>query len=165
MTDRQKWITDSILERNPEATFFANPSFPTGLVGMSLDGRPVYSKDRCISDMGGDYLEATEYFEFNTERAAECMGEDGPVIICTFECEAPGFDAVSEVIRQSLTLMNLVLKGEDLEGEGLFPSESERLLFSALCELGVFEFGDGEKTDDEQVWLTERGKAIARSLL
>ena len=68
-----------------EALVFDNPSFVDAFVGMSSDGRAVYSYDKMIecliAEDGMDYLEAMEFINYNTIRALPYMGEKAPIVV------------------------------------------------------------------------------------
>jgi len=84
---------EEILEENgydpSEIVVLKNESYDSALIGVSNDGRAVYSFDRMVewymdkNDCSED--EAVEWIEFNTLRAIPYAGEHAPVVIHEFE--------------------------------------------------------------------------------
>lgn len=67
------------------AAFFKNPGFEDAVIGLTDDGRVVYSYYRMISSAmkseGWTEEEATEWINYNTLRSIPYMGEKAPVVV------------------------------------------------------------------------------------
>ena len=71
-----------------ETVFFTNPDFVDAILGISDDGRVVYSYSRMVESlMLGErmsYEEATEFIDYNTIRSIPYMGIHHPIIVYGF---------------------------------------------------------------------------------
>ena len=82
-------IREFLLERgDEEAVFFTNPDFIHAIIGVSNDGRLVYSYSKMVeclmhSEKMSDE-EAIEFLDYNTLRAIPYMGEKAPIILYKF---------------------------------------------------------------------------------
>lgn len=79
-------LREYLLERgNEENAFFTNPDFIDAIVGISDDGRLVYSYSKMIESLmlsdNMSYEDAVEYIDYNTIRAVPYMGEHAPIIV------------------------------------------------------------------------------------
>ena len=67
-----------------DAVVFENPDYDEAIIGISSDGRVVYDYDlmvECLMQEDGmDELEAMEFIDYNTIRAAEYIS-DGPIVM------------------------------------------------------------------------------------
>jgi hypothetical protein len=75
-----------IRERLPEgALVLDNHAYDNSILGVSLDGRVIYSFERMVdelmSDEGWDELTAIEWIEYNTVRALPYFGSNAPIIV------------------------------------------------------------------------------------
>ena len=68
-----------------ESVFFTNPDYLDAIVGMSDDGRLVYSYPRMVESLileeGMSYEDAVEFIDYNTVRTISYMGELAPIIV------------------------------------------------------------------------------------
>ena len=66
-----------------------NPSFNEAIVGVSEDGRLVYSYEKMVHQLAEDEFmseqEAQEFIDYNTVRAIFYMGEKRPIIVYPIE--------------------------------------------------------------------------------
>lgn len=64
---------------------FENESYDDALVGVSHDGRAIYSFDKMVEWLcrkdGIDEEEAIEWIEYNTIRAIPYAGEKAPIVM------------------------------------------------------------------------------------
>ena len=79
-------INKEIRENLPEDTMvFDNASYDNSIIGVSTDGRVVYSFSKMVeelmTDNGWSEMEAIEWIEYNTIRALSYMGSDAPIIM------------------------------------------------------------------------------------
>jgi transcriptional regulator with XRE-family HTH domain len=79
-------LREYLLERgNEETAFFTNPDFIDAIVGISDDGRLVYSYSKMVESLmlseNMSHEDAVEFIEYNTVRAVPYMGEHAPIII------------------------------------------------------------------------------------
>ena len=79
-------LRESLLERDYENTaFFINPDFIDAIIGITDDGRLVYSYGKMVESlMNGDdmsYEDAVEFIDYNTVRTVPYMGECSPIIV------------------------------------------------------------------------------------
>jgi hypothetical protein len=75
-----------IREKLPDdALVFDNHAYDNSILGVSLDGRVIYSFERMVdelmSDEGWDELTAIEWIEYNTVRALPYFGGKSPIIV------------------------------------------------------------------------------------
>lgn len=65
------------------------PSYISAVVGISTDGRLIYSRDLMVrylcKQQGMTELDAEEFIDFNTVGALPNMGEKAPIIMEGFE--------------------------------------------------------------------------------
>lgn len=78
-------LKEQILEvgGNPETVLFQTPDYVEAFLGLSHDGRAIYSYDRMVESLindGMDTTEAMEFIEFNTIRALS-YHLDSPIIL------------------------------------------------------------------------------------
>lgn len=68
-------IRDFIAEEHPEAYVFNLPSFDNAILGITDDGRVIYSYDLMIDELSKDIhitpQEAQEFIDYNTLRSME----------------------------------------------------------------------------------------------
>lgn len=77
------------LALNEEITIVFPDGYEDALIGHTLTGTkqtvPVYDYEKCIDILVGrdgmTYEEAIEYFDYNTVRACEYLGDECPVFI------------------------------------------------------------------------------------
>ena len=79
-------LRDYLIERGDEETaFFTNPDFIDAIVGISDDGRLVYSYSKMVESLmlsdKMSYDDAVEFIDYNTVRAVPYMGEHAPIIV------------------------------------------------------------------------------------
>lgn len=88
--DRKKPTLDNIKEWLVEheaegAVVLENPDYISAILGVTDDGRVVYSYEGMVEDLveteGMDYDEAADFVSYNTLRALPYMGEKAPIII------------------------------------------------------------------------------------
>ena len=64
---------------------FENESYDDALIGVSYDGRAIYSFDKMVEWLckkdGIDEEEAIEWIEYNTIRAIPYAGEKAPIVM------------------------------------------------------------------------------------
>ena len=67
-----------------DAVVFENPDYDSAIIGVSSDGRVVYDYDLMVEHLmrkdGMKDLEAVEFIDYNTVRAAEYYS-DGPIVM------------------------------------------------------------------------------------
>lgn len=78
-------INKEIREQLPEeALVFDNFAYDNSIIGVSTDGRVVYSYEKMIqelmSDEGLSEMEAIEWIDYNTIRAISYGGEFAPIV-------------------------------------------------------------------------------------
>ena len=70
-----------------DAIVFDNHSYDNSIIGVSLDGRVIYSFENMVSELmsdeGWDTLTSVEWIEHNTLRALPYFGEKAPIIVFT----------------------------------------------------------------------------------
>ena len=68
-----------------DAIVFDNMSYDGSIVGVTTEGRVVYSYDKMVEELMQDeewsYEDAAEWIDYNTIRALPYMGENGPIIM------------------------------------------------------------------------------------
>lgn len=73
---------------------FENESYDDALVGVSHDGRAIYSFDKMVEWLcrkdGIDEEEAIEWIEYNTIRAIPYAGEKAPIVMYDMPVEEEG---------------------------------------------------------------------------
>ena len=69
----------------PDAIVFTNYAYDSALIGVTTDGRAVYSYEKMVDDLmeneGMTYDNAVEWIDYNTIRALPYMGEDAPIVM------------------------------------------------------------------------------------
>ena len=78
-------INKDIREALPEDSMvFDNASYDNSIIGVSTDGRVIYSFSKMVeelmADNGWSEIEAIEWVEYNTIRALPYMGGNAPII-------------------------------------------------------------------------------------
>ena len=67
------------------AVVFDDPDYDDAYIGISHDGRVIYSYDRMIESLmekdGMTYEEAMEFIDYNTIRAIPYAGEMAPIVL------------------------------------------------------------------------------------
>jgi transcriptional regulator with XRE-family HTH domain len=79
-------LREYLLEQgNDETTFFTNPDYIEAIVGVSQDGRLVYSYKNMVNSLvlrdNISIEEAMEFIDYNTLRTLPYMGDYSPVIV------------------------------------------------------------------------------------
>lgn len=68
-----------------DAIVFDNMSYDGSIVGVTTDGRVVYSYDKMVEELMQDeewsYEDAVEWIDYNTIRALPYAGPNGPIIM------------------------------------------------------------------------------------
>ena len=78
-------VNREIRDNLPEnVVVLESPAFDNSIIGISTDGRAIYSYERMIEeytqDENGDMTEALDWIEYNTIRALPYMGPNAPII-------------------------------------------------------------------------------------
>ena len=86
MEDKLQAFKDHLCDLGYEdAVVFDEEAYVDAYIGMSHDGRVVYSYDRMIEGLmlqeGWDYEEAIEWIDYNVIRAIPYAGEKGPIVL------------------------------------------------------------------------------------
>ena len=72
-----------------DAIVFDNMSYDGSIVGVTIDGRVVYDYDKMIEELMQDeecgYEEAVDWIDYNTIRALQYAGENGPIIMYSIQ--------------------------------------------------------------------------------
>ncbi|MBR6123139.1 helix-turn-helix transcriptional regulator [Candidatus Saccharibacteria bacterium] len=72
-----------------DSVVFQNPDYVSAVVGVSEEGRVIYSYEKMVRTLmmtdGMDYEEAVEFVDFNTIGALPTMGENAPIIMYEVE--------------------------------------------------------------------------------
>lgn len=72
-----------------DSVVFQNPDYVSAVVGVSEEGRVIYSYEKIVRALtmtdGMDYEEAVEFVDFNTVGALPTMGENAPIIMYEVE--------------------------------------------------------------------------------
>lgn len=78
----KEWLEDQGYE---ESIVFESPSYRNAVLGISEDGRVIYSERIIIEDMmideGMELEEAVDHFEYNILRSLPYMGKTAPIIL------------------------------------------------------------------------------------
>ena len=78
----KEWLEDQGYE---ESIVFESPSYRNAVLGISEDGRVIYSERIIIEDMmideGMDLESALDYFSYNLLRSLPYMGKMAPIIL------------------------------------------------------------------------------------
>ncbi len=79
-------LREYLLERgNEETAFFTNPDFIEAIVGISDDGRLIYSYSKMVESLmlsdDMSHEDAVEFIDYNTVRSVPYMGEYAPIIL------------------------------------------------------------------------------------
>ena len=68
-----------------DAIVFDNMSYDGSIIGVTTEGRVVYSYDKMVEELmqdeGWSYEDAVEWIDYNTIRALPYAGENGPIIM------------------------------------------------------------------------------------
>ena len=68
-----------------DSLVFDFPDYDEAIVGVTTDGRVVYSYDlmakQLMEEMNCSYEDAVDWIEYNTVRALDYMGDDAPIIV------------------------------------------------------------------------------------
>ena len=78
-------VNKEIRENLPEdSTVFDNYAYDNSIIGISTDGRVIYSYEKMIEELvkdnGRSELEAIEWINYNTIRALSYLGPNAPII-------------------------------------------------------------------------------------
>ena len=77
-----------------DVVIFKNESYDDALIGVSHDGRAIYSFDKMVDWLckrdGIDEEEAIEWIEYNTIRAIPYAGEKAPIVMYDLPVEEEG---------------------------------------------------------------------------
>lgn len=77
----KEWLVE---QGHEESVVFENPTYRNAVIGVSHEGRVIYSERIIIEDMmfdeGMEYEEAIEHFNYNLLRSLPYMGEMAPII-------------------------------------------------------------------------------------
>ena len=69
----------------PEALLFDNPSYDNSIIGISHNGRIIYSFEKMIEELckedNIEQDEAIDFISYNTERSIPYAGENAPIIM------------------------------------------------------------------------------------
>ena len=79
-------VKETLIELEREnSVVFENPDYVSAIVGMTEDGRVVYSYDKMITHLmetdGMTEEDAIDFISYNTERALPYAGEMAPIIM------------------------------------------------------------------------------------
>ena len=81
----RKALDELAQERELEILRLENPSFDNSIVGLTEDGRLVYSYDKMVRELRKDdkisTTEAMEFIDYNTIRALSYYRDRAPIII------------------------------------------------------------------------------------
>ena len=83
-------LVDRLLAMGHDGTvILVNPSFDEAIVGVTEEGRLVYSYEKMVRQLAKDEFmcdhEAQEFIDYNTVRAIPYMGEKRPIIVYPIE--------------------------------------------------------------------------------
>lgn len=86
MKDKLQQLKDHICDLGYEdAVVFDDPAYVDAYIGMSHDGRVIYSYDRMIecliAEDGMAFDEAMEFIDYNTIRAIPYAGDRAPIVL------------------------------------------------------------------------------------
>lgn len=72
-------------DRDVEVIILDNHAYDKSIIGITDDGRLVYSFDKMVEeyveDEGVDGIEAMEWLEYNTIQSLPYMGEHAPIVM------------------------------------------------------------------------------------
>ncbi len=79
-----------LIDRGEEqSAFFTNPDFIDAILGISEDGRLVYSYSKMVESLMlkniMSYEDAVEFIDYNTIRSLPYMGEKSPIVLYSLE--------------------------------------------------------------------------------
>ncbi len=79
-------LKDSLCELGyDDAIILENPDYLSAVVGVSDEGRVIYSYPQMLEHLmlndGMSFEEAAEFIDYNTLGALSCMGEKAPIIL------------------------------------------------------------------------------------
>lgn len=83
-------LNSFLIERGEEGTaYFTNPDFIDALIGISDDGRLIYSYEKMVESLmlseGIGHEAAAEFIDYNTVRTIPYMGDKSPIILYLIE--------------------------------------------------------------------------------
>ena len=71
-----------------DALVFDNQSYDNSIIGITLDGRVIYSYERmvieCAEDNEWSEEEAIDWIDYNTIRSLPYAGEKAPIVVSTY---------------------------------------------------------------------------------
>lgn len=84
--DALKSLKDTLVSSGYEDSIvFENPDYASAVIGISHDGRVIYSFEKMIEHLvetdGMDEDEAIEFIDYNTVRSIPYAGEGAPIIM------------------------------------------------------------------------------------
>lgn len=78
-------LREELSHSYPEALLFDNPSYDNSIIGISHNGRIIYSFEKMIEELckedNVEQDEAIDFISYNTERAIPYAGENAPIIM------------------------------------------------------------------------------------
>lgn len=83
----KQWLIDN---ENEDAVMFESPNYQEAIIGISEDGRLIYSYsqmiDCLVKEEGMSQEEAMEYIDYNTLRSLPYAGEKAPIVMYDLGC-------------------------------------------------------------------------------
>lgn len=87
----KNYIIEMQDDEDSETIVLENPDYSDAFLGLSDEGRAIYDYNKMIESLmkedGMDYVDAVEFFEYNTLRALPYMGELRPIILYSTESD------------------------------------------------------------------------------
>lgn len=78
-------LREELSHSYPEALLFDNPSYDNSIIGISHNGRIIYSFEKMIEELckedNIEQDEAIDFISYNTERTIPYAGENAPIIM------------------------------------------------------------------------------------
>ena len=78
-------LREELSHSYPEALLFDNPSYDNSIIGISHNGRIIYSFEKMIEELckedNIEQDEAIDFISYNTERSIPYAGENAPIIM------------------------------------------------------------------------------------
>lgn len=78
-------LREELSHSYPEALLFDNPSYDNSIIGISHNGRIIYSFEKMIDELckedNIEQDEAIDLISYNTERSIPYAGENAPIIM------------------------------------------------------------------------------------
>lgn len=78
-------LREELSHSYPEALLFDNPSYDNSIIGISHNGRIIYSFEKMIEEVcqedNIEQDEAIDFISYNTERDIPYAGENAPIIM------------------------------------------------------------------------------------